>query len=468
MGAPRCKGGLRYRGAFGVCVTKLVFFVSVCIQTPVVGNTAMPTESQIAASRLIAAYVDDVTGGVTGSTISNVNELENKYSQWFDLLRNDPSVSGTRCVQNASPGIRIMLDDAVVLQAEADAREAYVHVADLRGQPLVLTVHCPMHVRTKRSAYVKALGHALHLVAQAHAADRQASSEFADRQTSSEFSEAGFVVFMMPRPQLNCVIALGCLGYFVDVDKAAGAEGKRLLVRSEWPLAEEDAEADAHDFQLQTVWHPKTGVFRTSYYDLCRNQFDWVQRDGVFENYIASRKARRELHLVPLQLARMQRTHERTQVYVEYERHDGRPVSFFGAASDVVAKMTMLPEGSPGLVQLRAASVYYVDSSRRTDILDLLNSRDMPVRLDASQLEWMPAQAMRNLGKLWVPALYKSATERLQREPTFFERVMARVPKNIVHVLADTLRSVADGGVTQTLFALATCPEVMSGVPAPD
>ena len=134
---------------------------------------------------------------------------------------------------------RVQLVDDEVLTGAEDQEEARVDVfvrptagdgqkleRENRRPQVELKVECPLHLRLLRKAYVKAIGHALWIV---------------DQQCRKHGAEQGpdvlhtFIVTMSPRPQLNCVIALGCLGYYIDTDDAR-ASATSLVVSSQWPL----------------------------------------------------------------------------------------------------------------------------------------------------------------------------------------------------------------------------------------
>ena len=457
---------------------------------------------------------------------------------------------------NASAGqvCRVQLVDDDVLQDAGDREDAHVDafvVPDRSvhaGVKATLVVQCPLHIRLLRKAYVKALGYALHLVDQQlvancsgvanpansvnaanafNAADADAEEATATQPTHmprrmpDALSE--FDVVMSPRPQLNCVIALGCLGYFVDTADTR-ATATRLIVRSEWPNAPAHActfaEQDPRDhrrrsakavvpsarlFQMQTLWSGSDQVFRTSYYDLVCAKFDWVDREGLFESTVASARHDGTLRLRPLDLAMLRKTDAATPLYAEYARHDGCVVSFFGTAGDVLAKAGLLWQNSTssdsssassssaaaaadshGLASLLKAHVYYVKTSMRRAVLAVLNKQGRRAKrtrhfrntaenqnqantqsfelaplphLELDHIRWLPQQALRNLGKIWFPSTSQELRQRAKNEPSFCDAVLDSLPAKVLDAMKSYCADL--DGVAQCLLALAVCPDIM-------
>ena len=191
-----------------------------------------------------------------------------------------------------------------------------------------------------------------------------------------------------------------------------------------------------------------------------------------------------------------------TPVYVEFERHDGCSVAFFGTAGDVLAKAALLPTESPGFACLVQARIYYVKTSKRCAVLAVLNdqrTRRMPTGIPTSSssssgkgtargtarggktansaahssgamvlpqlklihVEWMPDQALQNLGKVWFPETYAEMNQRATKEPEFCDAVLASLPAKVRAALLDSSQDLDK--VAQCLLALATCPEIMDG-----
>lgn len=447
---------------------------------------------------------------------------------------------------------RVQLVDDEVLTGAEDQEGARVDVfvrptagdgqkleRENRTPQVELKVECPLHLRLLRKAYVKAIGHALWIV---NEHDQNCRKHGAEQGPDVLHT---FIVTMSPRPQLNCVIALGCLGYYIDTDDAR-ASATSLVVSSQWPLVPvqkdwfaKNAAASATAFQMQTLWAPRDRVFRTSYYDLVKGKFQWVDRLGLFETTVACLRSAsdsaasssaasssaasssaasspaasspaactpaasssgRKLRLQKLDLVMLGKTLPHTPVYVEFERHDGCSVAFFGTAGDVLAKAALLPTESPGFACLVQARIYYVKTSKRCAVLAVLNdqrARRMPSRMPTSSsgssstapggtargktsnsvarssgamvlpqlklihVEWMPDQALQNLGKVWFPETYAEMNQRATKEPEFCDAVLASLPAKVRAALLDSSQDLDK--VAQCLLALATCPEIMDG-----
>lgn len=305
---------------------------------------------------------------------------------------------------------------------------AYVEL-DLSGEKLALKVVCPRFLRLRRTTYVKAVGYALHLVEEAQGPQ----------------SLKAFTLQMHPRPQLNLVIAIGCLGYFVSK-----ANAKELQVREAWPTStasSPDTLPDPHLFQFQTVWYKQK--FLTSYYDLVDSEFKWIQRPSLFEADVTAQKKRNSLSLRYLDLAALHHENEDARIYLEYNRHDGARISFFGTVGDVIAKYDLLKEGSFGQRQLASSRAYYIPRTKHLVIVALLNKKRQPPMpiLTVENVEWLPEPALKNLAKLWTPKTYKLMLQRQKSDPTFLGGMFKKVPPKVKVLLSGGAKDPSTRGI---------------------
>jgi len=283
-----------------------------------------------------------------------------------------------------------------------------------------------------------------------------------------------FGVVMKPRPQLNCVLALGCLGYYVQVMDRK--HGRVLGAGDLWPDAPPlslKKKPPAQTYQFQTVWHG--GKFWHSYYNLVARRFEWVQRGGPFRSAVQALKRGRRLRLQPLTVAHADRLPKDTPVYVEHARPaangQSATVCFFGIARDLVAKYSLLPRNSPGRQAMQSAGVYFVPPSARTKLVAALNARGVQAlpKLTVQHVAKFPEQGLKNLAGLWSDETADALYDRLAVEPNFFRHVMDRVPRRVhLHAMkcddceTEELCSVIDGGLAnrclRLVLALALSP----------
>ena len=309
----------------------------------------------------------------------------------------------------------------IPLEENGDSQKwAYIQIDLHRDKGLTLEVHCARFLRLHRKTYVKAVGYGLRLI----------------EDTLGPRPLERFSLQMHPRPQLNLIIALGCLGYFIE-----SVSARDITVVEKWPsqpVSSAEGPAvmpDAHAFQFQTVW--RQNKFFTSYYNLVDSEFKWVHRSNLFEADVATQKKRRLLKLRPLDLASLHHEPEITPIYLEYRRHDGAPIGFFGTVGDVLAKYDLLKDASAGQRQLASSSMYYAPREKHLVIVALLNKQHQPPMpsLTVDNVNWLPAAALQNLAKLWTPKTYGLMTQRQKGDPAFLSTMFQKVPPKVKRLL---------------------------------
>ena len=241
--------------------------------------------------------------------------------------------------------------------------------------------------------------------------------------------QPSFTVKMSP-VQLNCVVALGCLGYYVTPVK--GTEGTSVRVKRVWPVVKGSSVRKTLPptikYQFASIWHQDQ--FWSSYYDLIKGVFRFAQRPSPFKSEIATLKLREELVLRPIDFVQLTKLPNSTPIYGEYRNHvDGPLLSFFGTVGDLLSKKVLLPLNCPGLQALEQMQVYYMDPAKPVALAEHLNQTVEGPFLDpASALQKMPEPALRNFVKIWNPTTIELVTRVISKDNTFIQRIIEQVP----------------------------------------
>lgn len=148
----------------------------------------------------------------------------------------------------------------------------------------------------------------------------------------------------LPRPlQLNLVIGIGALGYFLE--KTASATPNRIIFRvsKQWPsIPSTSNRPHPAALQFRTVWFDNK--FYKSIFDGVAETFQWVELVDPSVQTIRRLKLSQQCRMGPLGPVWPQfcRLRPETPVYVEYQHRDQYPVSFFGTVHDLRGRLKQL------------------------------------------------------------------------------------------------------------------------------
>lgn len=292
-----------------------------------------------------------------------------------------------------------------------DKDAAYVEFWGRRKKQL--EVVCPSGIHLRRRRYIRVLGTAL------------------DRHMSHHDS---FTVKMTP-VQLNCVVALGCLGYYISPVK--GSNGTVVRAKRVWPVVKSTSVRKvlppAVKYQFATIWHQ--GQFWSSYYDLIKGVFRFAQKPSPFKAEIATLKLRDKLTLKAIDWSVLNNLPNSTGVYGEYRNSFSGPLlSFFGTVGDLLSKRALLPDESEGLVSLGQMQVYYMDPEKPVALAKYLNKggrKGMPHLDPASALQKLPESALFNFVRIWTPTTVELVKRVMAKDINFVQRIVQQIPVGV-------------------------------------
>jgi hypothetical protein len=281
----------------------------------------------------------------------------------------------------------------------ADKDSAFVQWTS--KDPDVVRVVCPVGTHLRRRRYIRVMGTALHL----HMAGK--------REMRITFDP----------PQVNGVVALGCLGFFVRPIDAG-----TFVASLDWPRAL----MSPQDWQFRTVWHGTD--FQSSYFDMIGAAFRWAWRESPFKSAITALKRDGALIVRPVDWTKVN-VPAKTEMYGEYAvPGSDAPASFFGTVGDVANKRALLPPGSAGRAAIDAMRVYFLHPSKPAALAAFLNERASGVgpQLEASRdLDRLPETALANLAKIWTPHMLTLVRTLVTTTPTVTESIIRHVPLEV-------------------------------------
>lgn len=292
----------------------------------------------------------------------------------------------------------------------ADKNVAYVEFNSRRKKQL--EVVCPAKTHLRRRRYIRVLGTAL------------------ERHMSHH---ASFTVKMSPI-QLNCVVALGCLGYYITPVK--GSKGTSVRAKRVWPVVKSSSVRKvlppAIKYQFATIWH--RDEFWSSYYDLIKGVFRFAQKPSAFKSEVATLKLRDELVLKPVDFDILSALPNSAAVYGEYRNSVNGPLlCFFGTVGDLLSKHALLPDESEGKTSLDQMQVYYMDPAKPVALANYLNrvGKSMPHLDPASALQKLPESALANFVKIWTLTTVELVKRVMAKDEDFVQRIVEQVPVGV-------------------------------------
>ena len=308
--------------------------------------------------------------------------------------------------------------------------------------PDLLEVRCPVGTHIRRRRYIRVLGTAL-----------------------SRHRSARRVAFVPP--QVNGVVALGCLGFFLRPHQAPGT----FTLSRNWPIPTLVPNLMPEEWQFRTLWHENGpglgGAFRSSYFDMVAGAFRWAWRDSPFKSAVAALKTRKALVLRATDwdsiAAHIPAT---TEVYGEYAVAPALVASFFGTIGDVNGKRALLPHGSPGRRALDEMRVYFLDPKKPVALAVYLNARlgHAAPQLDAARdLHGLPETALGNFAKIWTPEMLPLVRALVLKTPELAKSIIHHVPfhvRDYVRPPAGPHAEDTDAVVLAVLKSIALYPDL--------
>ena len=322
--------------------------------------------------------------------------------------------------------------------------------------PGLLQVVCPVGTHLRRRRYIRVLGTALFL----HMAQQ------GRRSMRVEF---------VP-PQVNGVVALGCLGLFLQPHQPGAFT---LLLDWPSPPATSGAWPLAQDWQFCTLWHEddddddekgggEKGAFRSSYFDMIAGSFRWAWRDSPFKSAVVALKRKSALALRHVDWeASTASVPADTEVYGEYSVEGAAaPASFFGTVGDVRNKRALLPPGSPGRAAIDSMRAYFLHPSKPAALAEYLNERagsGGPRLVADRDLRGLPEAALANFAKIWTPQMLKLVRALVSASPALAESIVHHVPLDVrdyVRPPAGPLAATVDDTVLAVMKSISLYPDL--------
>ena len=343
-------------------------------------------------------------------------------------------------------------------ETTSDKDSAYVEFAS--AKPGELLVVCPTgahgmpHAHLRRRRYLRVLGTAI-------------SEHMAAAET--------FVVRFAP-PQLNGIVSLGCLGFYIvpqqsrkpgsvspESEEWQLADTAEFRVNREWPsLACGEARAgdagggqsaqlaspvsersSAVHRQFQTVW--RDGAFLSSYYNMISGQFAWAWRDSPFRTEVATLKRSGRLVLGSVNWTVLEKLPAGTELYCEYMPcakggNDRETACLFGTIGDVLSKRSLFQPDDPGLQLLSLMRVYYIDPAKPVALAHDLNRRrgagpEIPALDPNTALQGLPGQALNNFANIWKRGTVQILRRRMLADKDFADSAIHSVPEDVRHIV---------------------------------